>query len=141
MCWLLNTILSWPFSMATPSPLFNAALQTTLTACLWHYNDTYGDLVFTQVSSDATKMHCSTGQGITASPVFNAALQTSLTACLWHCDDTYGDLVFTQESSDATKMHCSTGQGITPSPLFNAALQTTVTSCSMLLCKVPSQHA
>ncbi len=62
------------------SPLFSAALQTSLTACLCHCNYTYGVLLFIQVCSDATPKHCSTGQGITASPLFSAALQTRFTA-------------------------------------------------------------
>ncbi len=89
---------------------------------------TYGDLLFIQVCSDATPMHCITVQGKTASPLFCAALQTKLTGCLCHCNYTYGDLVFTQVCSDATPMHPSTGHGKTAAPLFSAALQTKLTA-------------
>jgi len=40
----------------------------------------YGDLLFIQVCSDATLMHCSIGQAKRAFSVFSAALQTRLTA-------------------------------------------------------------
>ena len=75
------------------------------------------------VYSDATPMHCSTGQGKTASLLFSAALQTSLTAGLCHCNYTLGDLLFLQVCSDAASKHCGTGQGKTASPLFSVALQ------------------
>ncbi len=89
----------------------------------------YGDLLFIQVCSDATPMHCSTGHGKTAAPLVSAALQTKLTGCLGHCNYTYGDLLFTQVCSDATPMHCSSGHGKTASPLFCAALQTKLAGC------------
>jgi len=93
------------------SLLFSDAMQTSLTACLCHFNYTYGDLLFIQVCSDARSMHCCTDQGKTASLLFSGALQTSLTACLCHCNYTYGDLLFIQVCSDARSMHCSIGQG------------------------------
>jgi len=49
---------------------------------------TYGELLFIQVCSDATPMHCRTVQGKTASPLFCAALQTKLAGCLGHCNYT-----------------------------------------------------
>jgi len=100
---------------------------------VWHCSYTYGDLLFTQVCSDATLMHCSTVQGKIACPLFNAALQTCRTACMCYCNYTYGDLLFIQVCSDATPMHCSTGQGKTACPLFSAALQNRLTACSVSL--------
>ena len=44
------------------SPLFTAALQNRLTACLCHWNHTCGDLLFIQGCSDAAPKHCSTGR-------------------------------------------------------------------------------
>ena len=77
---------------------------------LCHCNYTYADLLFIQVCSDATPMHCSTGQGKIASLLFSAALLTKLTAILCHCNYTYGDLLFTQVCSYATPVgkvpHC-----------------------------------
>jgi len=98
--------------------------KNMFTAALCHYSYTYGDLLFIQVCSDATPMHCSTGHGRTAGLLFSAALQNRLTARLCHCSYTYGDLLFIQVCSDATPMHCSTGQGRTAFSLFCAALQT-----------------
>ena len=112
-----------------PFPLFCAALQNRLTACLCHCNYTYGDMLFIQVYNDATSMHCSNGQGNIASPRFSAALQTRLTAALCHCNYTCGDLLFMQVCSDATPMHCSTVRA------------KELPRCSVLLCKPGSQHA
>ena len=92
-------------------PLFSAAQQNRLTACLCQCNYTYGDLLFIQVWIDARPMHSSTGQGRIASPLFSAALQNRLTACLCQCNYTYGDLLFIQVCIDARPMHSSTGQG------------------------------
>jgi len=87
-----------------------------------------GDLLFIQVCSDATQVHCSTGQGKIASLLSSAALQNSLTAALCHCNCTYGDLLFIQVCSDATQVHYNTGQGKTASLLFSAALQNRLTA-------------
>ena len=46
----------------TAFPLFSAALQIRLRACLCHCNYTYGDLPFIQMCTDANPMHCSSGQ-------------------------------------------------------------------------------
>ena len=89
---------------------------------------TYGDLLFIQVYSDATPMHCSTGQGKMAPLLFSCILQNRLTAALCLCNYTYGDLLFIQMWSDATAVHCSTGQGRIASLLFSAALQTSLTA-------------
>ncbi len=97
--------------------------KNMFTAALCHYSYTYGDLLFIQVCSDATPMHCNTGHGRTAGLLFSAALQNRLTAALCHCSYTYEDLLFIQVCSDAAPMHCSTGQGRTASLLFSAALQ------------------
>ena len=45
----------------TRTPLFSAAVRIRLTAALRHCKYTYGDLLFIQLYSDATRMHCSTG--------------------------------------------------------------------------------
>ena len=103
-------------------------LKSSLTAALCHCKYTCGDLLLTQVCSDATLMHCSTGQGKTASSLFCAALHTRLTAALCPCKYTYGDLLFIQVCSDATGMHCSTGQGKIASLLFSAALKSSLTA-------------
>jgi len=80
------------------------------------------------VCSDATSMHCSTGQGKKASLLFSAALQTSFTACLCHCNHTFGHLLIIQVCSDASPMHCSTGQGRKACLLSSAALQNKLTA-------------
>ncbi len=54
--------------------------KTGLQQALCHCNHTYGDLLFIQVCSDATPMHCSSGQGRIASLLSSAALQNRLTA-------------------------------------------------------------
>ena len=50
--------------------------QQALSHCIY----TYGDLLFIQVCSDATPVHCSTGQGKMQTPLFSDALQNRLTA-------------------------------------------------------------
>ena len=82
------------------SPLFSAALQNRLTACLCHCNCTYEDLLLTQVCSDPPTMHCSTGSGQIHLPLSSAALQNRLTASLCHCNYTYEELLLTQVCSD-----------------------------------------
>ena len=112
----------------TAAPLFSAALQTRLTACLCHCNYTYRDLLSTQVCIYAP-MHCSNGQGNIASLLFSAALQNRLTACLCHCKYIHGDLLNIQVCTDATAKQCSTGQGRIASLLSSAALQNRLTAC------------
>jgi len=46
------------------------------------------------VCSDATAMHCSSGQGKIASPLFCAALQNTLTASIVTVQLHLGDLLF-----------------------------------------------
>ncbi len=89
-----------------------------------HCTYTYADLLFIQVCSDATPMHCSTCQSKTASPVFSAALQNRLTAALCHCKYTYGDLLSMQVCSQPTPLQCSTGFAIRHSSLLSAVVQT-----------------
>ncbi len=130
--------------------MFSAALQTRLTAGtvslqldLWrfalHTGWTYGDLLFIQVYSDATPMHCSTGQGKIAFPMFSAALQTRLTAGtvslqlhLWRfalVTAIIPVVICCSHRCAATQeMHCRTGQGKIRSPLFSAALQNRLTA-------------
>ena len=91
-------------------------------------NCTYGDLLFIQVGSEPTKMHCTTGLGNLHSPLFNSAMQNRLTAGLCHCNCTYGDLLFIQVCSEPTEMHCSICLGKMQSPLFNSALQNRLTA-------------
>ena len=86
-----------------------------------------------QLCSDATPMHCSTGQGKIASPLFSAALQTRLTAALCRCDYTYGGFLFIKVCNDATPMHYSTGQGKIASPLLCAARQSSLVSMQLQL--------
>ena len=104
--------------------------KESLTAALGHCSYNYRDLLFTQMCSDTTAMHCSTGQCKLDSPLFSIALQNSLTAGLCHCSYTCRDLLFIQVCSDAVALHCSTGQGKLDSPLFSGALQ----SASQLAC-------
>ena len=57
------------------SPLFSSALQNRLTAGLCHCNQAYGELLFIQVCSEPSKMHCNTGLGKMHFPLFSGALQ------------------------------------------------------------------
>ncbi len=84
------------------SPLLRAALENRLTAGLCHCNYTYADLLFIQVGSEPTEMHCSTGLGKMHFPLFSAALENRLTAGLCHCYYTYADLLFIQVGSEPT---------------------------------------
>ena len=74
------------------SPLLSAATQIRLTPGLCHCKHPYGDVLFIQVCSDPTPMHCSTAQGKVQSPLLSAAMQIRLTPglCLWK--NTYGDV-------------------------------------------------
>ena len=60
-------------------PQFSVALQNRLTAGFCRCSSTYGDLLFIQMCSGATPMHCSV-QGKIVSPLFSVALQNRLTA-------------------------------------------------------------
>ena len=83
---------------------------------------TYGYLLFIQVCSSATPVHCSTGQGKIAPPLFSTSLHNRLTACLCQRNYNCGDLLFTQVCNGATTMHCTTCQGKLAFLLFSAAL-------------------
>jgi len=58
-----------------------------------HCSYTYGDLLFIQVCSEATELHCSNDLRRMHAPLFSSALQNRLTAGLCHCNTTYGDLL------------------------------------------------
>ena len=123
-------------------PLFSSALINRLTAGLCHCNHTYGGLLFIQVCSDATLMHCSTGQG-RRTGLCTAALalaeciphcpvllcKTVSQQALCHCKYTYEGLLFTQVCNDPAPMHCT------------LALANCIPDCPVLLCKTLSQHA
>ena len=101
---------------------------------VFHCSYTYANLLFIQVCSDATPMHCSSVQGRMQSPLFNAALQNRLTAGSVSLQlHLLNSLLFIQVCSDATPMHCSSVQGRMKSPLFNAALQNRLTAGSVSL--------
>ena len=53
----INALLHW--SGQTAFPLLSAALQNRLTAGLCQCNDTYGPLMFIQISTDSAPMHYS----------------------------------------------------------------------------------
>ena len=63
--------------------------QHTLGLCSY----TCGDLVFIQVCSEPTEMHCSAGLGKLYCQLFSCAQQTRLTAGLCQCNYNYGDLL------------------------------------------------
>ena len=67
------------------SPLISAAQQDWLASGLYHCNDTYEDLLFTQVCTDPTPLHCNTVQGKMQSPLINAALHDWLASGLYLC--------------------------------------------------------
>ncbi len=90
------------------SPLFSAALQIRLRACLCHCKYTYGDLLFIQLYSDPTQVLCNTVPGKKQSPLLSPAVQNRFTARLCQCNFTYGDLLFIQVCSDPTPEHCNT---------------------------------
>ncbi len=85
-------------------------------------------MLFIQVCSDPTPMHCNTALGKMQSPLLSAAVQSRLTAALCHCNYTYEVLLFIQESSDPTPMHCNTSLGKMQSPLLSAAVQSRLTA-------------
>ncbi len=109
------------------SPLFSAALENRLTACLFHCNYTYADLLFIQVGSDPTPMHCSTGDGRMHSALLSAALQNRHKAG----NDTCGHLLFMQVCSDPTPTPCNTVLG-TDNMLLDAVLLWI--SCTQHIC-------
>ena len=70
---------------------------------LAHCKYTYEDLLFTQVCSDPTPVHCNTVLGKRQSPLASAALQNRLPAGLCHCKYTYEDLLIIQLCNDPTQ--------------------------------------
>ena len=111
------------------SPLLSAAVQDRLAAGLYHSNYTYEDLLFIQVCSDPTPVHCNTVQGKMQSPLLSAALQDRLAAGLYHSNYTYEDLLFIQVCSDPKPV-----QSIT-------VLAKCSPHCLVLLCKTGLQQA
>ena len=110
-------------------PLFSAALQNRLTACLCHHRHTCEDLLFIQVGSDPTPGLSSTAQGKMQPPLFCAALQNRLTTCLCHhktpmqiCSSYRWAVTQHQSSLALLRAKCNP-------------------HCSVLLCKTGSQHA
>ncbi len=95
--------------------------RLTAGLCQCHY--TNEDLLFIQLSSDPTPIHCSTALGRMQSPLLSSALQNRLTVGLCHCHYTYEDLLFVQPSTDPTSLHCSIALGKMQAPLFSSALQ------------------
>ncbi len=61
-------------------PLLSGALQISLTAGWCHCNHTCEDLLFMQVCSGLSPLHCSTALGKMLFPLLSGALQNSLTA-------------------------------------------------------------
>ena len=117
-----------PYRCSLHCCYFSSALQDRLTAGLCHCNSTYGDLIFIQMCSEPTEMHCNTGLGKMHAPLFSGALQNKLTTGLCECSYTSEDLLFIQVCSGPPEMHCSTGLGRMQSPLFSAALQNRLTA-------------
>ena len=62
------------------SPQLSAALQDRLAGGLYHCNYTYEDLLFIEMCSEATPVHCNTVEGKMQSLQLNAALQDRLAA-------------------------------------------------------------
>ncbi|KAL0019316.1 hypothetical protein WJX77_001950 [Trebouxia sp. C0004] len=65
----------------------------------------YENLLFIQVSSDPTPVHCNTVLGKEHSPLLSAALQDWLAIGVSHCAYTYRELFFIQVCSDPAPMH------------------------------------
>ena len=90
------------------SPVVTAALQDRPAAGLHHCNNTYEDLLCTQVlaihhQGTATLFFCNMH-----SPVLSAALQDRLAANLYHCHNTYEGLLFIQMLSNPPPRLCNT---------------------------------
>ncbi len=127
--------------------LLIAASHDRLITALTHCKYTSKDLLFIQVFSDPTSVHCTTAFARVHSSLLIVALQYKLTAALFHykcsskkslcnrltaglcvCKYTYEDLLCIQVCSDSTSMHCSTGFGKMHGPLLSAALQNGLTA-------------
>ena len=102
--------------------------KNRLTAALCHCSYTYGDLLFIHVCTDATLMHCSTGQGRTAFSLFCAALQNRLTAA---CATAITPMEICSSYNCALMQHLCTAALVKAEQLSH---------CSVLLCKTGSQQ-
>ena len=120
------------------SPLFSAAVQTRLTACLCHCNHTYGDLLFIQVYSDATPMHCSTVRGSIAFPLFRAALQKQ--ADSRHCATATTPLEICSSYRCAVMQHQSTSALVQAEQLFHCSVLQSKTGSQLALCLCNYTH-
>ncbi len=105
-----------------------AQAYLVLASVVCHCNYTHEDLLFTQVCSDPTPIHCNTGFGKKHYPLLSAAPQNRLRADLCHCKCTYEDLLFIQVCRDPQPMQCTTGFGEKHSPLLSAALENRLTA-------------
>ena len=112
------------FRTKMQSPLISAAQYDWLASGLYHRKHTYEDLLFTQVCSDPTPVHCITVQGKMQCPLITAAQQDRLAAGLYHCKHTCKDLLFSKGRS-VTHHQCTATLFRTKmqSPLISAAQQ------------------
>ncbi len=76
--------------------------QNRLPTGLCHHKHICEDLLFIQLCSDSTPLHCNTVRGRKRSPLSSAAVQNRLPAGLCHCKHTCEDLLFIQLCSDPT---------------------------------------
>jgi len=65
-------------------------------------------LLFIQVCTDPTPVHCNTIEGKLQCPLISAAVQDWLAAGLYHCNCTYEGLLFIQVCRDPTPVDCNT---------------------------------
>ena len=84
------------------APLLSAALQERFTTGLCHCSYTYEGLLFIQLSSDPTPIHCSTA----LRKMLSAALQKKSTAGLCHCNYTYEECLSMSSSTLLTLSDC-----------------------------------
>jgi len=82
----------------------------------------HGDLLFIQVCSDPTPMHCNIAQGKMYSPTMHCYFVKQAHSRLVSLQCHYEDLLFVPVCSHPTPMHCSIAQRRMPRPLFSAAL-------------------
>ena len=120
-----NALQHWADQL--DSPLFKAALQNRLTAGLGHCNYTYGDLLFIQVCSDTTAMHCSTGQ-INWIPHCSKLLCKTGSQLVWVTAITPMEICCSYRCA-VTQQQCTAALG----------RANCITHCSKLLCKTGSQ--
>ena len=111
------------------SPLLIAALQDRLAAGLYHSNYTYEDLLFIQVCSDPTPVHCNTVLCKMQSPLLGAAVQDRLAAGLYHSS---------KNMKICSSYRCAVTQQQCTATLFRAKCSL---HCLVLLCKTGLQQA